>query len=44
MIVTHVAVLPDQALGKLLGDPRARGPQIMRVLQDVAIMENVKSQ
>ena len=36
MIVAHVAVLPDQTLGQLLGHARARGPQVMRVLQDVA--------
>ena len=38
MIVAHVAVLPDQALGQLLGDAGAGGPQVVRVLQDVASM------
>ena len=40
MIVAHVAVLPDQTLGQLLGHPGARGPQVVRILQDVAISEN----
>ena len=42
MIVAHVAVLPDQALGQLLGYPRARGPKIVRILQDVASMWDVQ--
>ena len=35
MIVAHVAVLPDQTLGQLLGHTRARGPQVVCVLKDV---------
>ena len=38
MIVAHIAVLPDQTLSQLLGHPRARGAQVMRVLKDVAVM------